>query len=101
MAGLAQAARTTGHPDGLGAFKVLSGAFQRGDVSADDYLAQFRALFGEVAARSLFPELVLLLPDASKRDALSAALARHLATLASGAAGVGVFKKPSVWGGRA
>lgn len=59
-------------------FRQLSAAFRRGDLSADGYYAQFRALFPDARRRhamspkgeAVFRELVALLPDASLRTAL-------------------------------
>ena len=116
MVGLQAAAKRNGTPDALGSFRTLSANFQRGEVTAMAYFRQFSQLFGEETTHSLFPELVLLLPDQQKREELSRvfdAFDRSRPLLGQGGrapapappavgAGVGVFTtgKPATWGGR-
>ena len=120
MVGLQAAAKRNGTPDAVSGFRALSANFQRGDVTAMAYFRQFSNLFGEETTHSLFPELVLLLPDQQKREELSRvfdAFDRSRPLLGQGGrappppaaskapavgAGVGVFAsgKPTTWGGR-
>ena len=67
MLDLAEAAGAIGRPDALADFKSMSSAYQRAQLPPAAYLDAFANLFGIAAARRLFPELALLLPDARRR----------------------------------
>ena len=70
MLDLAEAAGAIGRPDALANFKSMSSAYQRAQLPPAAYLDAFANLFGIAAARRLFPELALLLPDARRRAEL-------------------------------
>ena len=71
VAALTRAARANGAHDALQSFRTLSAAFQKGEVASMAFFGQFRQLFGEEVCSALFPELVLLLPDRTKREELA------------------------------
>ena len=75
MLDLAEAAGAIGRPDALADFKSMSSAYQRAQLPPAAYLDAFANLFGIAAARRLFPELALLLPDARRRAELEDAFA--------------------------
>ena len=68
---LSEELQAAGQPDRMQGFKQISMSYQKGQVSSMAYFSSFRQLFGADASRSLFPELVLLLPDAAKRAELT------------------------------
>ena len=50
----------------------MSITFQKGQLTSMAYLGAFRQLFGDSLSRALFPEVMALLPDESKRVELKA-----------------------------
>jgi len=58
-------------PDAMREFKRVSAEFQKGQLDGQSYLSAFRSLFGDATTLRVFPEVIALLPDSSKRADLS------------------------------
>jgi hypothetical protein len=60
-----------GGEEALAAFRLATASYQRGEVAASAYFANFSTAFGTPATLALFPEVLQLLPDAQKRAELA------------------------------
>lgn len=54
-------------------FKISSGKFRTGQISADDYVKEGSSIMGKKAFAKLIPDLLATLPDGKHKNALAAA----------------------------
>jgi len=54
-------------------FKICSGKFRTGQISADDYVKEGSSIMGKKAFVKLIPDLLATLPDGKHKNALAAA----------------------------
>ncbi len=54
-------------------FKICSGKFRTGQISADDYVKEGSSIMGKKAFVKLIPDLLATLPDGKHKNDLAAA----------------------------
>ncbi|KAK2585767.1 hypothetical protein KPH14_010376 [Odynerus spinipes] len=70
--------------DRIEEFRYISGLFRQGVCSAEEYYAHCCTVMGKTAVKSVFPELLVLLPDISKQQELFKVYQKELANKVKG-----------------